>query len=218
SLSLSKLLSCEGESGSARNSSRPRETFTAPAILPLFSTSSASRTSTIRVLPCATMSRARAGVIRGTAALAASIISFKFVVMCAPPTPQLYLGGGRPGRSILVACCTNVGLTCSACDGAWRLSAVRHVGPPICPLASSRASAALPFLPVIEAGTPALASTVCRNSTREKSRSVYRRLLNRLEHAREIALPVLHPYRLGSDRAARATIRPACSASLRPGS
>src|SRR5262249_44644563 len=47
----------EGESGSARNSSRPRETFTAPAILPLFSTFSASRTSTIRVLPCATMSR-----------------------------------------------------------------------------------------------------------------------------------------------------------------
>src|SRR5262249_37891436 len=87
--------SCEGESGSARNSSRPRETFTAPATLPLFSTSCASRTSTIRVLPCATMSRACAGVIRGTAALAASINSFKFVVMCAPPTPQLYLGGGR---------------------------------------------------------------------------------------------------------------------------
>src|SRR6516162_9310610 len=100
SLSLAKLLSCEGESGSARNSSRPRDTFTAPAILPLFSTSGASRTSTIRVLPCATMSRACAGVIRGTAALAASIISFKFVVMCAPPTPRLYLDGGRPGRSI----------------------------------------------------------------------------------------------------------------------
>src|SRR5262249_26332184 len=100
SLSLSKLLSCEGESGSARNSSRPRETFTAPAILPLFSTSSASRTSTIRVLPCATMSRACAGVIRGTAALAASIISFKFVVMCAPPTSPLYLHGGRRPRCI----------------------------------------------------------------------------------------------------------------------
>src|SRR3974377_1872673 len=97
---LAKLLLYEGESGSAKNSSRPRETFTAPAILPLFSTSRASRTSTIRALPCAIMSRACAGVIRGTAALAAAIISFKLVAMCAPPMPQLHLTGGRPGHSI----------------------------------------------------------------------------------------------------------------------
>src|SRR5215468_6781097 len=52
-----------------------------------------------KVLPCATMSRACAGVIRGTAALAASIISFKFVVMCAPPTPQALLRW-RAARSL----------------------------------------------------------------------------------------------------------------------
>jgi uncharacterized protein (DUF1330 family) len=43
-------------------------------------------------------------------------------------------------------------------------------------------------------------------------------LVECLGHARESALSVLHPYRLDSDRAARATIRSACSASLHPGS
>src|SRR6516165_136892 len=81
-LSLAKFLSCEGKSGSARNSKKLRETFTAPATLPVCSTSGGSRTSTTSVLPCAIISRACAAVIRGTAALAASIISFKFVAMC----------------------------------------------------------------------------------------------------------------------------------------
>jgi hypothetical protein len=58
--------------------------LTAPATLPLFSTSGASRTSTTSVLPCAIISRACAGVIRGTAALAASIICFRVVATCAP--------------------------------------------------------------------------------------------------------------------------------------
>src|SRR6267142_1874317 len=59
----------------------PRETCTAPATLPLFSTSGASRTSTTRVLPLAIISRACVGVIRGTAALAASIICLTLVAM-----------------------------------------------------------------------------------------------------------------------------------------
>src|SRR4051812_19553803 len=59
----------------------PRETWTAPAALPLFSTSGASRTSTTSVLPLAIISRASAGVIRGTAALAASIICLTLVAM-----------------------------------------------------------------------------------------------------------------------------------------
>src|SRR6516164_1947424 len=82
-LSLAKFLSWYGDSGSARNSSMPRETFTAPATLPLFSTSGASRTSTTRVLPLAIISRACAGVIRGTAALAASIICLTLVAMAS---------------------------------------------------------------------------------------------------------------------------------------
>src|SRR4030081_164548 len=59
----------------------PRETCTAPATLPLFSTSGASRTSTTSVLPFAIISCAWAGVIFGTAALAASIICLTLVVM-----------------------------------------------------------------------------------------------------------------------------------------
>src|SRR4051794_29719492 len=59
----------------------PRETWTAPAALPLFSTSGPSRTSTTSVLPLAIISRASAGVIRGTAALAASIICLTLVAM-----------------------------------------------------------------------------------------------------------------------------------------
>src|SRR5947208_15964904 len=61
----------------------PRETLSAPATLPLFSTSGASRTSTTSVLPLAIISRACAGVIRGTAALAASIICLTFVAMAS---------------------------------------------------------------------------------------------------------------------------------------
>src|SRR6266436_214457 len=82
-LFLAKFLSWYGDSGSARNSSMPRETFTAPATLPLFSTSGASRTSTTSVLPLAIISRACAGVIRGTAALAASIICLTLVAMAS---------------------------------------------------------------------------------------------------------------------------------------
>src|ERR1700690_3221208 len=59
----------------------PRETCTAPAILPLFSTSGASRTSTTSVLPLPIISRAWLGVIFGTAALAASIICFRLVAI-----------------------------------------------------------------------------------------------------------------------------------------
>src|SRR6476619_1596396 len=61
----------------------PRETWTAPAALPLFSTSGASRTSTTSVLPLAIISRASAGVLRGTAALAASIICLTLVAMAS---------------------------------------------------------------------------------------------------------------------------------------
>src|ERR1700733_15547201 len=81
SLSLAKFLSWEGNSGSARNSSKPRETWTAPATLPLAATSVPSRTSTTSVLPLAIISFACAGVIFGTAALAASIICLTLVAM-----------------------------------------------------------------------------------------------------------------------------------------
>src|SRR5262249_8764660 len=59
----------------------PRDTWTAPATLPLFSTSVASRTSTTNVSPLAIISRACAGVTRGTAALAASIICLTLLAM-----------------------------------------------------------------------------------------------------------------------------------------
>src|SRR5262249_52749168 len=59
----------------------PRETLTAPATLPLFSTSGASRTSRTSVFPFAIISFACAGAIRGTAALAASIICLTLVAM-----------------------------------------------------------------------------------------------------------------------------------------
>src|SRR5262249_7866140 len=75
-LFFAKFLSWYGDSGSARNSSMPRETFTAPATLPLCCTSGASRTSTTSVLPLVIISRACADVMRGTAALAASSICF----------------------------------------------------------------------------------------------------------------------------------------------
>src|ERR1700722_17774166 len=81
SLSLAKFLSCEGNSGSARNSIMPRETCTAPAALPLPAPSVLSRTSTMSVLPLAIISFACAGVIFGTAALAASIICLTLVAM-----------------------------------------------------------------------------------------------------------------------------------------
>src|SRR5262249_16610015 len=54
-----------GVSGSARNSSMPRDTCTAPVTLPLFSTSGASRTSTTSVLPLLIISCACPGVMRG---------------------------------------------------------------------------------------------------------------------------------------------------------
>src|SRR5580693_3926764 len=85
-LSLAKFLSWVGESGSARNSSRPRETWTAPAALPLACTSVPSRMSRSSVLPLAIFSRASAAVIFGTAALAASII-------CLTPSAMFYLPG-----------------------------------------------------------------------------------------------------------------------------
>ena len=72
--------------GIGRNSSIPRDTCTAPATLPLFSTSGASRTSTTSVLPLLIISRACAGVMRGTAALATSIICFTLVVMIFLPS------------------------------------------------------------------------------------------------------------------------------------
>src|SRR5262245_20563038 len=68
----------------------PRETFTAPATLPLLSTSGASRTSTTRVLPLAIISRACASVIRGTEALAASIICLTLVAMGSSSLPAFH--------------------------------------------------------------------------------------------------------------------------------
>src|SRR5690349_2298231 len=70
----------------------PRETCTAPVTLPLRSTSGVSRTSTTSVLPLAIMSRASAGVTRGTAALAASSICLTLVgmsVSCGPVAPAV---------------------------------------------------------------------------------------------------------------------------------
>src|SRR5262245_41626150 len=64
----------------------PRDTCTAPATLPLFSTSGASRTSTTSVLALLIISCACAGVMRGTAALATSIICFTLVVMTFLPS------------------------------------------------------------------------------------------------------------------------------------
>src|ERR1043165_2685523 len=72
----------------------PREIFSAPGILPLFSTSGASRTSSTSA-PFPIISFAWAGEIFGTAALAASSIcftemandvSFGFAVVRAPLT------------------------------------------------------------------------------------------------------------------------------------
>src|ERR1019366_2655244 len=59
----------------------PREMFTLLATLPLLSTSGASRTSTTRVLPLFIISRACTGVMRGTTALAASIICLTLVAI-----------------------------------------------------------------------------------------------------------------------------------------
>src|SRR5262245_46533039 len=80
-LSRASDLSCDGRSGSARNSSMPREMWTAPLTLPPACSSGASRTSTTTALPLAIISRAWSGVIRGTAALAAASISFTLVGM-----------------------------------------------------------------------------------------------------------------------------------------
>src|SRR5262249_4191205 len=59
----------------------PRDTCKAPATLPLFSSSGESRTSTTSVLALEIISRALAGVILGTAVLAASIICLRLVAM-----------------------------------------------------------------------------------------------------------------------------------------
>ena len=64
----------------------PRETCTAPAALPLFSTSGASRTSTIIARPEAIISCACAGDIRGTAAWAASSICLRLVIVLSLPS------------------------------------------------------------------------------------------------------------------------------------
>src|SRR4051794_39094605 len=81
----------------------PRETWTAPAALPLLSTSGASRTSTTRVLPLAIISRASAGVIRGTAALAASIICLTLVAMASSSAGFHDPGRGNELRSLRFA-------------------------------------------------------------------------------------------------------------------
>src|SRR2546430_2570602 len=62
----------------------PRETCTAPAILPLLSTSGASRTSTTIVLSFAIISCACAGVILGTTPSAASSSCLTLVVISDP--------------------------------------------------------------------------------------------------------------------------------------
>src|SRR5262245_13179101 len=59
----------------------PREWCTAPAILPVFSSSGASRTSSTSALPFVIRSRACAGVIFGTAAFAVSINCLTLVVI-----------------------------------------------------------------------------------------------------------------------------------------
>src|SRR5437660_803037 len=53
----------------------PRDTLTAPLILPLACTSDGSRTSTISTLPRVIRARASGGGSRGTAALASASIS-----------------------------------------------------------------------------------------------------------------------------------------------
>jgi chalcone isomerase-like protein len=62
-----------GKSGSALNSSRPRETAKAPLTLPLAATSVPSRTSTISASDFATRSAASDGVTAETAARAAEL-------------------------------------------------------------------------------------------------------------------------------------------------
>src|SRR5262245_21114041 len=59
----------------------PREWCTAPAILPVFSNSGASRTSSTSALPFVIRSRACAGVIFGTAAFAVSLNCLTLVVI-----------------------------------------------------------------------------------------------------------------------------------------
>jgi hypothetical protein len=68
-----------GTSGSARNSNIPRETATAPLILPLAWTSGGSRTSTISKSASLIIFRTSSGRSRGTAAFAAAIISLTLV-------------------------------------------------------------------------------------------------------------------------------------------
>src|SRR6516162_4772757 len=84
----------------------PRATFTAPATLPLLCSSGASRTSSTSVLPLAIISRACAGVIRGTAALAASIICLTLVAMASSCCCALaYVRRGQlvPGYRVRIA-------------------------------------------------------------------------------------------------------------------
>src|SRR3954454_22461079 len=67
----------------------PRDTWTAPATLPLLSTSGAARTSATSVLPWPIISRAPAAEIFGTAAFAASSICFTLDDMCGTPSTKL---------------------------------------------------------------------------------------------------------------------------------
>src|SRR5579864_1782967 len=79
----------------------PRETCTAPATLPLFSTSGASRTSTTSASPLPIMSRACAALIRGTAALAASSISLTDVAMAVSSYIALVFAARRDGNALI---------------------------------------------------------------------------------------------------------------------
>src|SRR5215469_465193 len=75
----------------------PREIWSAPATLPLCASSGASRTSRTRVLPLAIISRASAGVTRGTAAFAASSNCLTVVAICPPCALALQVPLELPG-------------------------------------------------------------------------------------------------------------------------
>src|SRR4051812_30209223 len=88
-LPRSNALSCIGEAGSARNSTRPRGTASAPWTLPDAATSGGSRTSRNSTSGLPTSAWASCGLMAGTAAWASASIDWTvFMVFPLPPSPR----------------------------------------------------------------------------------------------------------------------------------
>src|SRR5262245_48440361 len=89
-----------GDAGSARNSTKPRGTATAPGTLPEAATSGGSRTSRNSTSPRPTRLLASSGLMRGTAASASASMDCK--VFIAFSSFRRKLGSGRVQRDRLV--------------------------------------------------------------------------------------------------------------------